>query len=786
MRTLNTMLLRDLSRLKAQATAIGLVVASGITLFVGTAMTSRALRLSELQYYDEQRLAHVWSGLARAPESVVRQLAAIPGVSAVDGRLVARGVLDLPGVVEPASGLFIAIPPRSGHSVNDVYIRRGRHVEVGSNEALVNEPFAERSGLKPGDSVDAVIAGQRVHLHIVGIALSPEFLMQIAPGGLIPDDRRFGVFWLPADRLADLLDMRKAVNDVALRLSSAANEATVIAAVDRVLEPYGGQGAYGRGTQPSHVMLEAHIVPVAALAVVVPSIFLAVAVFLVNMVLSRVVATERTQVGMMKAFGYSNARLAMHYLCMVALIVGGGIALGLPFGVWLGRGMSAWFATFFRFPVLVFRFEPGIIAAGATVMLGGSIAGALTTLRSVVKLAPAVAMTPAVPVYQATLVDRFTKILRLFAPSVRMIVRSVTRHPLRAVLTTAGMSMAVAIVVFGGFTADAMNRVVDVRFQREERQDLAVVLTEKRSLDSAIEFKALPGVRVAEPYRAVAARLRVAGDVQDVTLIGLTPASRLRHVVDMQYRTLAIPTDGLIVSTWLARQSRVRLGQPVALEIREGRRRIVTTRVVALVDEPLGTYIYMDLHALGRLLSEPNTFSAANVLVDPVYQRQLYAALKRAPHVLGVEFRRDSIANFRAMGDQSVAFIRKIEILFAVIIAFGVVYNVARIAVAERSYELATLRVLGFRRDEISAILFGEIALLAAPAVPIGCAVGYAFSAWLSSSLSSRLFRFPIVLESTTYAFAILVFVVAALGSAFVVRARLDRLDLVEVLKARE
>jgi putative ABC transport system permease protein len=786
MRALDRKLLRDLWRLKAQGMAIALVVASGITLFVGTATTSRALRLSELQYYDQQRFAHVWSRLARAPERVVTQLRSIPGVSNVDGRLVVQGVLDLPGVDEPATGLFLSIPRTQGHAVDDVYIRRGRHIDVDRDEVLVNEPFAERRGLKPGDRISAVIAGQKVPLRIVGVALSPEFLMQIAPGGLIPDDRRFGVFWLSRERLSELLDLRGDVNDVALRLAPAADEASVIAATDRILEPYGGQGAYGRGAQPSHVMLEAHIIPVAALAVVVPSIFLAVAVFLVNMVLSRLVATDRVQIGMMKAFGYPNGRLGRHYLMLVAVIVIVGIALGLPFGIWLGRGMSTWFATFFRFPMLVFRLEPGIIVAGAAVMLASSIGGTLATLRSVVRLPPVVAMTPAVPVYRRMWVDRTGALLRLVAPLARMIVRSVTRHPLRAVLTTAGMSLAVAIVIFGGFTADAMARVVDVRFQREERQDLAVALTQKQSLDQWADTWGLPGVRVAEPYRAVAARLRMAGDVQDITVIGLQPSSRLRHVVDMQYRTIAVPPDGLIMSAWLMRQTRARLGQLIALEIREGRRRIVTTRVVALVDEPLGTYVYMNLQALGRLLGEPNTFSGANLLVDPAGRHDLFAALKRAPQVLGVEFRRDSIVNFRAMGDQSVAFIRKIEILFAVIIAFGVVYNIARIAVAERAYELATLRVLGFRRDEISTILFGEIAFLAVPAVPLGCVMGYLFSSWLSSSLSSRLLRFPIVLEPTTYAFATAVFVAAAVGSALVVRARLDRLDLVAVLKARE
>ena len=787
MRALDRKLFRDLARMRMQAIAIALVVAAGTAVFIGTATTSRALRLSEVRYYDDHRFAHVWSRLTRAPERVVSRLAAIPGVTAVEGRLVTQGVLDVPNLDEPATGLFVAIPATHGHPLNDVYIRRGRHVEAnGSDEALVGEAFAERQGLKPGDVVRAVIAGEQVTIRIVGVAISPEFIMQIQPGGLIPDDRRFGVFWMSRKRLETLLDLQGAVNDVALRLSSGADETVIIRAVDHILEPYGGRGAFSRATHPSHVMLEAHIRPVAALAAVVPAIFLVVAVFLINVVLSRLVTTERTQIGMLKAFGYGNVRLARHYMLLAFSIVGAGLVLGLPAGVWLGRVMSDWFATFFRFPLLVFKVEPIVVFIAIVAMLGSSALGALGTLRAVVKMPPTVAMSPAAPVYRPTWFDRVMHLIRLRASVMRMIALSVTRRPMRALLTAGGMSLAVAIVVFGGFTADALARVVDVRFQHEERQDMSVALTHARSLEDWPELRRLPGVRVAEPYRAVPVRLRVGTHAQDVTLIGLDAPSRLRRLMDMEYRTMSVPSDGVVMGAWLGSQVGVRRGDTVALEIREGRRRIVTTRIVGLIDEPLGRYAYMDLPALGRLLNEPNRFTGVNVLLDPTRQRELFAMLKRAPRVQGVEFRQGSIANFRAMGDETVAFIRQVEIVFAIIIAFGVVYNAARIAVAERAYELATLRVLGFTRQEISAILLGEIGALAAPAIPLGCAIGYVLSAWLSSALSTELFRFPVVLEPATYAFAIGVFAAAALGSALVVRRRLDHLDLVAVLKARE
>jgi putative ABC transport system permease protein len=399
---------------------------------------------------------------------------------------------------------------------------------------------------------------------------------------------------------------------------------------------------------------------------------------------------------------------------------------------------------------------------------------------------PSVAMSPPAPTYRPMLFDRLGAMRRVLTPAMRMIFRSLSRHPLRTLVTTAGLSAAVSIVVLGGFLSDAIERIIDVRFQAQQHQDLTVVLAHPRSLEIWRDFTILPGVRRAEPYRAVAARIREAGKVKDVRLIGLEPSSQLRRVVETNYREIQVPPDGVLINAWLATQLNLRRGQQITIEIRERDRRLVTTHIVGVVDEPVGTDLYMDLRGLGRLLEEPNTFSAVNLLVDPAGQAQLFSLLKRAPQALGVESRKIALTNFRAMPDQSIGFIRKIETIFAVIIAFGVVYNTARIAVAERAYELATLRVLGFTRGEISAVLLGEVGILAAAAIPLGCLIGYGLSLIVASGVSTALLRMPVVLTLPTYAFAILVFVTAALASALVVRRRLDHLDLVQVLKVRE
>jgi putative ABC transport system permease protein len=785
-KALDRKLLRDLARLKAQGAAIALVVASGVALFVASGATYRSLRLSEHRYYENQRFAHVWARLARAPHSVVRELAALPGVVAVEGRLVADAVLDIPGLAEPASGLVVAIPSRAGHSLNDLYVRRGRHVEFGRpREVLVSEGFAEKNGLVPGDSIVATVAGQRLALRVVGFALSPEQVMVIPPGGVMPDDRRFGVFWMEQTALASVLGMSDAINEIALRVANPAREAAVIAGVDRILDPYGGLGAYGRANQPSHVNLEDHINQLKGLTVVVPAIFLIVAAFLVNMVLSRLVGTQRPQIGMLKAFGYSNARIALHYLELAIAVVSVGILIGLPVGAWLGRLMAVFYATFFRFPVLVFRVEPALVASGAGVTLVAAVSGALGTLRRVATMTPVAAMAAVTPIYRPTMLARLTDIAWV-SPAGRMIIRNVSRLPTRAGLTALGMALAVALLVLGETSVDSITRIIDVQFGTAQREDLSVALASPRSLERWRDFERLPAVRRAEPYRLVPARIRRGSMTQDVALRGLTESGVLRHILDSNFLEQPIPPEGVVLGTWLAERFDIHRGDALQLELRERRRRTVTVHVVALVDEPLGAGIYMSLPALGRLLEEPATFSGVNLLVDSVQQVKLYDALKRAPQVKAVGLRRGAVATFRSMSDTTLRFIRKIVVVFSVIIAFGVVYNTARISLAERGHELATLRVLGFTRGEVSAALLGEIGVLAMLSVPVGFAIGRQLSAGVLAAMSSERFRMPLIIDPPVYAFAFLVFTGAALVSALLVKRQLDRLNLVEALKARE
>lgn len=785
-RALDRKLLRDLTRMKAQVAAIAVVIASGVAVFVALTMMYRSVRRSQEVFYTQWRFAHLWSGLAQAPLRVVHDIENLPGVAGVDARLMTRAVLDVPRLMEPASALILSVPGRAGHAVNDLYVRRGRHVESGqAAEVLISEAFAEKNQLKPGDSLRAVVTGQRATLRIVGVALSPEQVMPIEPGSILPDDRRFAILWMARDELEALLDMRGQFNDVAVRLVPGANERRVVDGLDRVLAPYGGLGAFGRRSQGSHVMLEEHLQPLQPLSLFVPTIFLLVSAFLIHVVLGRLVARQREQIGMLKAFGYSNGRIATHYLELTLIIVLVGVAAGIPVGLWLGGIFSRFYATFFGFPVLMLEIEPTAVWGGAALAALAAVGGVVGTLRRVVVLPPTVAMTSEVPRFRHALLDR-AGLMPLFSPSWRMMVRNLTKRPLRSGLSSAGMALAIAVVVLGRSSGDSFDRMRDVQFQAAQLGDIAVTLANPRAVATVRDFLALPGVTRAEPYRLVPARLLVRGSYEDIALFGLPDDGVLRRAVDTDFRRAPQLGADVVLTAWTARRFGLAPGDLLSIEIRERRRQVVTARLAGLVNEPIGEQGYMELGALGRLLGEPDTYSGANLAIDPTRERDLYTVLKGMPQAVAIDLRRGVLASYRAMGDAATAFIRGILTLFSVIIAFGVVYNTARIMVSERARELATLRVLGFTRGEVSAVLLGEIAILAAPAVPLGFAAGYGLTAVTLAAMTGSRMHPPLLVSESTYGFALIVFIGATLASALLVRRRLDRLDLVEVLKARE
>jgi putative ABC transport system permease protein len=787
MKPLDKKLLRDIVHLRGQMAAITLVVVCGVAMVVTSRVGYESLEQSRATYYARYRFADVFASLKRAPEYLGREIAAIPGVEAVRTRIVFDVTLDVPGLPEPATGRVTSLPEHHTPILNDVHIRRGRYLSPGRrDEILVSEAFAKANRLEIGDRIAAILNGRWTELNIVGIALSPEYVYAIQSGSIFPDNRRFGIIWMSREAMGPAFDMDGAFNDVVVKLAPDALEPEVLARLDRLLEPYGGLTAYGREDHVSDRFLSDEIRQNRQMGRVLPMIFLGVAAFLLNVLLSRLIRTQRDQIGVLKAFGYTHTAVAVHYLKLALVALSAGALIGTVAGLLLGARINRLYVEFYTFPVLEFVVNFGTIATAIGVAAIAALAGAFGTMRRAWSIPPAEAMRPESPAsFRSGWLERLG--LRSFAsPATRIIVRNLARRPGRALLSILGLAFAVAILVLGRYFVDAISHLSAVQFRLVQRDDVMLVSHNPLPSRSRFEIGRLPGVIMAEPFRVVPARLRFEHRTHKTALMGLQAGTELRHLIGSNLEPVPLPPEGVVLTKKLAEILAVRPGDMLTVEVLEAERPIRSVPVSGMVDELVGLSAYMNIDAMHRFMREGGTVSGALLKVDGDSAPTLYRYLKQLPAVGGVTIRAAALEAFEKTIAESMVIFTGVLIGFSCVLAFAVVYNTARIALSERGRELASLRVLGFTHAEVTGMLLGEQAILVFLAIPVGYALGYGVCAWMSSAYQWELFRMPLIVSTDTYVFALVTVLTAALCTGWVVRRRLQRLDLVEVLKTRE
>jgi putative ABC transport system permease protein len=786
MAVLDRKLLRDLRRMWAQALAIALVVASGVATYVLASGAYESLEETRSVYYMRYRFADVFCDVKRAPKSVLEQIATIDGVAVAEARITHLALMDIEGLAEPASAMAVSLPDAGEPRLNLLHLREGRVPERGrADEVTVNEGFAKAHRMHIGSSFKVLLNGKKRVVKVVGVALSPEFIYALGPGDLMPDDRRFAVLWMSEKALAGLFDLDGAFNSVTVKLLPGASQAHVISVLDNLLGRYGGTAAFGRADQLSHAFLDAELRQLNALRRVMPPIFLLVSAFLLNITLSRMVALEREQIGLLKALGYATPRIAAHYVKVVLAITAVGIAIGFLAGAWLGKGLTRLYGDFFHFPFLLFRHDVETYAIAGLVSVVAAVAGATKAVREVLALAPAVAMQAPAPARYRRLFSGGHAYLTMVSQLTVMALRHMIRRPVRSIATSTGIAMAVGLLITALLSFDSIEQMIDVAFFKTDRQQATLAFTDAKDMRAFQAVARLPGVLRAEPYRSVAVRLRHEHRARQLSITGKAANMDLSRILDRDNRPIPLPPDGLILNDHVAHLLMARKGDILDVEILEGRRGVRRLVVSEIVNSYFGLTAFMELGALNRLMFDAQ-LTGVHIAYDRQEEANLFAAIKATPGIGSIALQPQALRRFRETIAQNINYSVTIYVALAIIIAFGVAYNSARIQLSEHARELASLRVLGFSRTEVSRVLFTQFVLLTFLAIPLGWVIGYLFGWLLIQAFSSDLYRVPFAIERATYAKASLVVLAATVVSALLVWRRINRLDLIAVLKTRD
>ncbi len=787
MKAIDKKIFRNLWEMKGQALAIALVIASGIATFVMSLSTLDSLQTTRASFYSDYRFGDGFASLKRAPNRIASQVEAIDGIDTVETRVAAFVNLEIVGYERPVTAKLLSVPEGAPAQLNKLYLRIGSLPDPArEDQVAVSEAFADAHRFVPGDTLFAMINGRRKELTIVGIVLSPEFVYQIAPGSMIPDFAAYGILWMGEAALSKAYDLSGAFNDLSFTLVPRAASADIIDRVDTILEPYGGQGAYLREDQLSHRFLSEEFRQLRQMSIMFPMMFLGVAAFLLNVVISRLIQMQREQIAALKAFGYSNLAVGLHYLKLVLVIVLLGVIGGTLLGMEFGQAMSNMYMRFYKFPYLDYVLRPIVVLGAILISSVAAVLGNVYAVRQAASLPPAEAMRPAPPAnYRVSIVERLG-LRRFLTQPTRMVIRHIERTPVKSGLTVLGIAFGCAILILGLFFNDAMAVLVDVQFFQTQREDVSVTLVEPTSYRAAHELRSLPGVGRVEVYRTVPSRLRFQQREYRVAIQGIEAGGDLLRLLDDDLNPVPIPEDGIVLTDHLAKILGCRPGDSVTVEVLDGHRPVLTVPVARVIKQFVGVTATMDLNALSRLLGQGSAVTGAYLSVDANAEAETLSALQARPRVAGTAALRSQMQNFLStVGNQMLTF-AFFNTLLAVSIAFGVVYNSARISLSEQSRELASLRVLGLTRGEISYILLAELGILTLIAIPVGWLIGLGLCAFVATGMQTDLFRIPFVVSSFTFTFAAVVILVSAVVSGVVVRRKLDDLDLIEALKTPE
>lgn len=784
---LNQKLLRDTWSIKGQMAAIILVMAAGIAVFILMFGVVDSLKLTRDTYYDRYQFADVFASLKRAPEAIKEQVNEIPGVSLSETRVIFGVTLQIENMLEPGSGKIISLPDGRDALLNNLYLRSGRMLYPNEDNAiLADESFFKAHQLELGDKISVIMNGHKRWLKIVGVVLSPEYVYSIAPGALMPDSKRYGIFWMSRRSLEAAVNMKGAFNDIALKVDRNANVENIKDSLDHIFKPYGGLISYGRDEQVSNFFVENELKQLYQMGFMAPMIFLSVAAFLINVVMSRQIATQREQIGMLKAVGYTDSEISFHYLKMVMLITVFGSIIGLFLGGWMGAGMTRMYAEFFHFPILKYSFSLEVMIFAVFSCTIAAVIGTLFAIRNAVNLPPAEAMRTESPtVFKRSLLERLGLHQNLSFLS-RIVLRQLERRPVRALLSSLGMAFALCILIFSFFMEDSMNYLMEVQYSIAQREDVSLSFVDARPYQALEELKALPGVLAVEPVRAVPAMLKHKHFKKRSAITGLTSNPDLHRIIDEDLNPVPMPEKGLVINDALAKILHVKIGDVVEVEILEDKRPRLLIPVTATTREFIGLGVFMNIRELNRMLDESPKVTGASIMVDSQYSAVLYKKLKEIPAIIGLNISSVLRQIFEAIMAENLLKMVSTNIMFASFISFGVIYNTARIALSERGRELASLKVLGLTRGEVAYILFGELGLITLLSIPLGILIGNGLAHGMATSMESELFRIPFIISNRTYAYAVSIVLISAILSFYLVWRQVDQIDLVSAQKGVE
>ncbi len=657
---------------------------------------------------------------------------------------------------------------------------------MASNQVLVSEVFAEARRVKIGDRLHVSLGGRQVMLEVAGIAIAPEFLFQMREGAGVPDNQRYAVLWMRYDDLAPAVSMSGMFNSLLVSTPTQEKSELSRELIRQSLPPKATLAIETRAEQLSHRYTKNAIAQLYSIAIMPPIIFLSVAAFLIYIAMSRLIKTERQNIAILRSFGYSIFETGQHYALFVLTVVATGCLVGTIVGWNLAHQATSIYASVYRFPSLPVQFDPwGLVYSMIAASMAGLLGGGISVWRAAI-LPPAIALRPEPPAsYRLGWIDRLAVLFHLGSLN-RMILRGMTRWPIRTVLGILGIALGIGSMVMGSYTQGAISYVIDFEFFFTRRYDIMVHLKEGTSEAAVKELLRLPGVLACDPFDSAACKIIVGNRQRTVTLYGIRESGKMVCPVDDQLKPVTIPSASVAFNNELFKALAISLGDSVEIELLNGTNRKIEVLAQARTSDYAGLNAYVNLDDFQRWFRDDESVRGAWLQVQADQLEAVTHLLNERPKVVAMTVKSRAIENFLETDSKNILLFRVFNMLFSSVIGIGAVYSIASISLFERQRDLALMRVLGYSAHETGRVLIGELVAMMLVAVPIGCLLGYLFACLATWMVNTEMQRIPILVQLDVFAASAFVSCVSCAISAIIIQRRVYSIDCVELLKSKD
>lgn len=780
-------LLRDVREAKGQFISILIIVIIGVMFYSGINATYRNLSLASEKYYREYRFADIFADIYKAPESVVERIGALPYVKMATGRVVQDEKMTISN--ENVTVKLVTLPDSKKAIVNDIVIKSGRYFsESDSNQCLVEEEFFKAHNLKIGDTLFPIVNGTEVKLKVIGSVKSPEFIYVLKDSGeLMPDNFKYGIIYVKQSFGQSILGFNGSINSLSLLINSDADIKKAKEDIKKLLKDFGVTSIVEKKDQVSNSMLSEEMKGLKSTGGAFPVVFFIVAAVIIFIMMGRLVENQRMQIGALKSFGFSDLQILSHYLSYSVLVAVVGSILGSIFGMYLGIGFTNLENMYFNLPPADMKIYPDLVLPASLLTLFFCLLAGYNACKVVFRIMPSEAMRPKAPKKGKSIyIERVGFLWKRFSYTWKIILRNIFRNKRRTLMTSIGIIFSTALLLVAFSMNDSINFMVSQQYENIQNYDLKINFSKLLNEEELTSMMNLPHVKRMEPVLETGVEITSGWIKKNVGFTALLQNPEIYKVVDKDGLPASLPQNGILLPEKLAKKLNVKLNDSVYIKSFYPGKEKKEVRVKGIIAQYLGLSVYTGFDTAKNLLGEGMAANAVVLKLDSSgSEKEIKDKLKDIPAISSIQSKSDSLNNLMknmASMSSSIA----VMIILAAILSIAVVYNIATINIFERQRELATLKVLGFKDNEVRKLIFDENYMITVFAIIVGLPFGWWLGTVMMSAYETDAYTFPFIIQSKTYILsAALTLVFTALANLILMR-KIKSINMVEVLKSNE